>query len=110
MNSINKIMITDFYLRFLIGLEFYKKENYKSAFLFFFISAQYCIGLMYYKGLGRIKDLDKAKKYFTLAAENYSIKVANKLGLIYKEEKNYDLAIYYLKLATNYGDKYESLF
>jgi TPR repeat protein len=24
---------------------------------------------MYYKGLGRNKDLDKAKKYFTLAAD-----------------------------------------
>ena len=117
MNGVNKLSLNDFHLRYFIGIDFFKKQNYHAALLFLLMSArknfhlaQYFVGLIYFEGLGTIRNLDKAKEYFTLAAENYNIKAAFKLGLIYFVEKKYDLAIYNFKLATNYKKTYESLF
>ena len=73
-----------------------------------FPQAQYSLGVMYESGKGVDASLEKAKKWFQLAAEKGISKAQFKLGLIYRDgkdgEKNYSKAVEWWKLAANKGN------
>lgn len=54
------------------------------------------LGLLYYKQ----KDMDKAKYYLSIAAQEKNTLAQNALGFIYNQEKDIKKAKYYFKLAA----------
>jgi len=97
------------------AIDAYKKGDYKtSAKLILplakkgFAKAQYNLGVMYEKGKGVEKNLNKAKKWFQFAADQGLPKAQYNLGLMYGKgkgvEKDYSKAIKWMTLAADQGN------
>ena len=97
------------------AIDAYNKGDYKtSAKLILplakkgFAKAQYNLGVMYEKGKGVEKNLNKAKKWFQFAAEQGLAKAQYNLGLIYGKgkgvDKDYSKAIKWMTLAADQGN------
>ena len=73
-----------------------------------FANAQYNMGVMYEKGKGVEKNLNKAKKWFQFAAEQGLAKAQYNLGLMYGKgkgvDKDYNKAIKWMTLAADQGN------
>ena len=73
-----------------------------------FANAQYNMGVMYEKGKGVEKNLNKAKKWFQFAADQGLPKAQYNLGLMYGKgkgvEKDYNKAIKWMTLAADQGN------
>lgn len=66
------------------------------------MSAQFDVGVAYDLGKGAPKDIDKAKKYYLLAAEQEHAEAQNSLGSLYEAEgNNIEAASWYYKAAQH---------
>ena len=77
--------------------------------------AKLIVANMYYNGSGTKKDHEKAKTLYEEIFFFFFITLLKNLANIYEENKNYDIALQYYKMASNRGDnestiKYNQLF
>jgi uncharacterized protein len=95
------------------AMALYDNKNFKSALNEFeplaYIGnskAQNMAGYMYHHGEGVKKDLNKATKFYGMAAENGSALSQYNLGVLYNDRlKNGKLALYWFTKAEQSGDK-----
>ena len=98
------------------GVKFYRKKEYKNAFIYCSIAAQkgddtanYCIGLMYLHNLGIEKDYSKAFDIFNKLSFKKHAGANNSLGYIYQngwgQKQDFKLAFKYFELSANQESK-----
>lgn len=85
--------------------DFFNASNwFEQAALLGHPRAQYELAHFYSSGLGGItKDLEKAKLYYQAAADQGIRDAQNDIAVIYDNERQFDLAIRYYKLAAEAG-------
>jgi hypothetical protein len=74
-------------------------------------TAQYNIGILYFKGLGQYKSIDEALRWFERAAKQDHPGASKMIGQIYEEglidgSVNYITAKYWYEIASNIGNSY----
>jgi len=71
------------------------------------VQSQFNLGKMYQQGLGVSKDLQKAAKWYRLAAEQYHTEAQFNLGGMYYQSlnfpRNYQKAVKWYRLAAKQG-------
>ena len=97
------------------AVDAYNREDYKTSYQLMlplakkgFAQAQYNLGVMYEKGKGVKQNHRKAKKWFSLAADQGLIQAQTTLASMYHEgegvSKNYEAASKWYHLAAEQGD------
>lgn len=64
------------------------------------------IGYIYEKGLGLVKNLDKAIEYYTIAGKKGYMKAYNNLGTVYANLKDMDKAAFFWESAAKAGEQH----
>ena len=67
---------------------------------------QYNVGRYHWQGIGRPRDISKAKEYYLLSAKQGNLMAMDNLSSCLLEEKNYNDAYYWLQKAYDKGAKY----
>lgn len=67
---------------------------------------QYSVGRYYWQGIGRQRDLSKAKDFYEKAATQGDPNAMDNLASCYMEEKNFSAAAYWLQKAFDKGAMY----
>ena len=90
-------------VNFSIGRNYYEKNDFKNAEIYFMKAlnenkddeAYYHLGVLY----ARQEKFELAEKYYKLAVENGYPGAYNNLGVLYENQKKYDLAEKFYKLG-----------
>lgn len=99
------------------GMEYYKSNDYKNAFICFEKAAnmgnayaQACVGYLYRFGEGTTQNLTEAYNWFSKAAENGEVLAQSQLGDMFKNgigvSQNYVKAAELYKKASDQGNDY----
>jgi len=97
-----------------LGIEYYQKEDYEAALLWFklaaeqgFANAQYNLGVMYDQGQGVAQDYKEAVRWYRQAAEQGLAKAQYNLGVRYDNgegvPQDYKEAVRWYRLAAEQG-------